>query len=203
MLWVLGWKADPSLPDCPCAVVIAAPHTSNWDGPIMLAVAWSLGVKMNWMGKHTLFKRPFGFMVRALGGIPIDRRKAHGIVGEMRETFERTEKLWVAVPPEGTRAKVEYWKSGFYAIAYEAKVPVVLGYLDFGRKVGGIGPMVPATGDVRGDMDKVREFYEGMMGKRPECMSEIHLRAEKENQWPPVRDKDKSKTKAQESRPSS
>ena len=185
-LKAIGWKADGDVPDVPKAVVIAAPHTSNWDGPIMIAVAWTLGIRLHFMGKHTLFKPPFGRIVKAFGGIPIDRRAAHGVVGEMRERFRGAEHLWVAVPPEGTRGQVEYWKSGFYAIAYGADVPILLGFLDYGNKVGGLGPAVRATGNPRADMDRIREFYEGMEGKHPKEQGPMRLRAEEDNIWPPL-----------------
>lgn len=186
MLGALGWKVDPHLPTTKKAVVIAAPHTSNWDGPIMIAVSWVLGVRLHWIGKHTLFKPPFGRIVRALGGIPIDRRSPQGLVGQLQQAFTDADVLWVSVPPEGTRSKVEHWKSGFYAIAYGTDVPVLCGYLDFGKKIGGLGPAIEITGDVRADMDKIRAFYDGMVGKIPKYMGPIRLRAEEDNIWPPA-----------------
>lgn len=180
-----GWKHTGPLPDIDKCVVIAAPHTSNWDGAHMVAITWALGLKMNWMAKHTLFKPPLGWLIKRLGAVPIDRRAPHGLVAQMAQLFDERDRLWLAVPPEGTRSKVDFWKSGFYAIAHEAKVPVLLGFLDFENKIGGVGPAVEITGDPRADMDKIRDFYAGMKGARPELQGPIRLRAEQDNVWPP------------------
>ncbi len=185
LLRSLGWKADPNLPDIDKAVVIAAPHTTNWDGPIMIAIGWVLGIRLHWIGKHTLFKPPFGAVMKAFGGVPIDRRAPQGLVGQLREAFEKADRLWISVPPEGTRSRVDFWKSGFYAIAMEAEVPVLLGYLDYKGKIGGLGPAVHLTGNPRADMDRIREFYKDKFGKYPENFGPIRLRAEEDNVWPP------------------
>jgi 1-acyl-sn-glycerol-3-phosphate acyltransferase len=184
-LRAFGWKHTGPLPEIDHCVVIAAPHTSNWDGAHMIAISWALGLKLNWMGKHTLFKPPFGWFVKKLGGVPIDRRSPQGLVEQMADAFRARDRLWLAVPPEGTRGKVEHWKSGFYAIAHEAKVPVMLGFLDFENKIGGLGPAVEITGDPRADMDQIRGFYGKMKGRHPELQGPIRLRAEDENVWPP------------------
>ncbi len=184
-LRAFGWTHTGPLPDVKKCVVIAAPHTSNWDGAHMVAICWALGLKMNWMAKHTLFRPPLGWLVRRLGAVPIDRRAPQGLVQQMAELFEKREFLWLAVPPEGTRGLTKFWKSGFYAIAHEAKVPVLLGFLDFENKKGGIGACIEITGDPRADMDKIREFYAGMKGHRPELQGPIQLRAEGDNVWPP------------------
>ena len=159
-------------------VIIAAPHTSNWDMPFMLAMAFVYDIPVKWMGKHTLFKAPFGPFFKRLGGIPIVRHRPGGVVGQMVEHFENNEALVLMVPAEGTRSRVDYWKSGFYHIARGADVPVVLSYLDASTKVGGIGPAVELTGDFRADMDKIRGFYSGMEGFRPEKAGVIRLREE-------------------------
>jgi 1-acyl-sn-glycerol-3-phosphate acyltransferase len=130
------------------------------------------------MGKHTLFKPPFGTFFKRLGGIPIVRHRPGGVVGQMVEQFENNESLVLMVPAEGTRSHVDYWKSGFYHIARKADVPVVLSYLDFGKKVGGIGPAIELTGDFSADMDKIRDFYADKTGFRPEKAGVIRLREE-------------------------
>ena len=159
-------------------VIIAAPHTSNWDMPFMLAFAFVYDIPVRWMGKHTLFKAPFGPFFRRMGGMPIIRHRPGGVVGQMIEHFENNESLVLMVPAEGTRSHVAYWKSGFYHIARAADVPVVLSFLDFGKKVGGIGPALKLTGDISTDMDRIRAFYADKQGFRPEKVGIIRLREE-------------------------
>lgn len=173
-----GWKMDGERPSLDRYVIIAAPHTSNWDLPFMLAMAFVYDIPVRWMGKHTLFEGPFGPFFERLGGIPIIRSRPGGIVGQMVEHFDQSESLVLMVPAEGTRSHVDYWKSGFYHIARAADVPVILSYLDFGKKVGGIGPAVELTGDVRADMDHIRDFYADKQGLRPERVGAIRLREE-------------------------
>ena len=173
-----GWKVTGERPPIHSYVIIAAPHTSNWDMPFMLAFAFIFDIPVRWMGKHTLFKPPFGSFFRRLGGMPIVRHRAGGVVGQMVEQFRENDSLVLMVPAEGTRGHVEYWKSGFYHIAREAGVPVVLSYLDFAKKEGGIGPAIEITGDFSADMDKIREFYAGMQGFKPENVGAIRLREE-------------------------
>jgi 1-acyl-sn-glycerol-3-phosphate acyltransferase len=173
-----GWRVEGGLPETKKFVFIAAPHTSNWDLPFMLATAYILGVKISWMGKHTLFEGPFGWFMRALGGIPVNRTAPQGLVQQVAEIFHRSDTLILAIPPEGTRKKVAYWKSGFYHIARTAQVPIGLSFLDFGRKVAGLGPLITPTGDVRADMEKVRAFYRDIRGKLPALESKPRLREE-------------------------
>ena len=153
-----GWKFEGHAPSTPKSVVIAAPHTSNWDLPFMLAVPYHLRVKLKWMGKKELFDGPFGWLMKAMGGIPIDRSKANNVVSQMIEIYQQAEDLAVAIPPEGTRSKVRYWKSGFYNIAHGASVPIALGFLDYKRKVGGIGGELITTSDYEADLEKIKEF---------------------------------------------
>ena len=164
----IGWKSEGALPDVPKFVVIAAPHTTNWDMPITLALAFIFRVKVFWMGKDTLFKRPFGALMKWLGGIPINRSQTHNVVGQSIAAFEENRQLVMIIPPEGTRGRVRYWKTGFYHIAHSANVPIVLGYLDYARKVGGLGPAVYPTGDIAKDMQGIQEFYAQVTGKYPD-----------------------------------
>jgi len=177
-LGAAGFKMVGERPPVDRYVIIAAPHTSNWDMPFMLAMAFVYDIPVRWMGKHTLFRAPFGPFFKRLGGIPIVRHRPGGVVGQMVEHFETNESLVLMVPAEGTRSYVDYWKSGFYRIAFAADVPVVLSFLDFGTKVGGIGPSLKLTGDIRADMDEIRAFYAGKQGLRPENMGVIRLREE-------------------------
>ena len=178
LLRLFGWRAEGSLDDLPKCVLVVAPHTSNWDFPVMLALAIALRIKATWMGKHTLFRPPFGWLMRWLGGLPIDRGARHNVVEQAVESFRTRDRLVLAVLPEGTRKRTPYWKSGFYHIAMGAKVPIALGYADYRRKVGGIGRVIVPSGDVDADMALIREFYSGMAGKRPEQFGEIRLKSQ-------------------------
>lgn len=177
-LWLFGWKVQGDAGAFGKYVCIAAPHTSNWDFPFMLAAAYVLGVRASWMGKHTLFAPPWGWFFRGLGGIPVDRGAPQSLVTQMAERFRRSDEFVLALAPEGTRGKVAFWKSGFYRIAVESGVPLGLGFLDYDRKLCGLGPYVTPTGNVREDMDKIRAFYQNVRGKRPELQSEPRLREE-------------------------
>ena len=177
-LRLTGWKLGGPPPEIPKYVIIAAPHTSNWDFLYMMAMARAFGIRISWMGKDAIFRAPFGWLMRRLGGIPIRRETSHNVVEQMVEAFASAERLALAIPAEGTRGRAEYWKSGFYHIAHGANVPVAPSYLDFGRKLGGFGPAINLTGDVTADMDVIREVYEGVAGKRPSRQGPIRLREE-------------------------
>src|SRR5512144_310512 len=181
LLKLFGWRAEGSLDDVPRCVLVVAPHTSNWDFPVMLALAAALRIKATWMGKHTLFRPPFGWLMRWLGGLPINRSARHNVVEQAIESFRQRDRLVLAILPEGTRKRTPYWKSGFYHIAVGAKVPIALGYADYRRKVGGIGRVIVPSGDVDADMALIREFYSGMTGKRPDQFGEVRLRAQNED----------------------
>jgi len=144
----------------------------------MLATAWVLQVRLSWFGKHTLFIPPWGWLLRILGGIPVDRRAPQSLVMQMAEKFKSSDDLVLAVPPEGTRSKVEFWKSGFYHIASESGVPIGLGYLDYERKLCGLGMFVIPRGNIHEDMRTIREFYRSIRGKYPDLESEPKLREE-------------------------
>lgn len=179
-LWLrlFGWEVRGEAPTYRKFVLIAAPHTSNWDFPFMLATAYVMRVRISWFGKHTLFIPPWGWFMRKLGGIPVDRRAPHSLVTQMAEKFKSSDDLVLAVPPEGTRSKVAVWRSGFYHIASESGVPIGLGYLDYDRKLCGLGMFVMPSGSVNEDMNKIRDFYRGVRGKHPDLESEPRLREE-------------------------
>ncbi|MCP4678942.1 MAG: glycerol acyltransferase [Deltaproteobacteria bacterium] len=168
LLKILGWRTEGQLPDIPKYVLIAAPHTSNWDLLFTVTVAFAMRVKIYWLGKNAIFSHPFGFLFSWLGGVPIDRSKSHNVVEQSVQYFNNREEFVLTVPPSGTRRKVSYWKTGFYYIAVGAKVPILLGFLDYKRKVGGVGPVFPPTGDIEADMEVIREFYSSVTGKYPE-----------------------------------
>ena len=177
-LKALGWETEGELPDDAKAVLIAAPHTSNWDLPHMLAVAWVFRLRLRWMGKHTIFKGMAGPFMRWLGGLPVDRRASHGVVQQVADHFKASDQIILAIAPSGTRKRTEHWKSGFYHIASQADVPILCGFLDFKRKVAGVGPAIQPSGDIQADMDKIRAFYEGMEGLFPEKQAAIRLKDE-------------------------
>lgn len=180
ILWVTGWRNAGQIPEGRKFVVIAAPHTSNWDLVYMLAGAWTAGVRLSWVGKLSLFTGPLGWMLRAMGGVPIDRAGSRGVVGEIVEHFRSVERIALAIPPSGTRAFRDYWRSGFYHIAAGAQVPIICCYGDYSRKITGIGPAITPSGDLGADMDLIRAFYADKAGKFPERLSTIRLREEME-----------------------
>jgi len=171
-LWLCGWKVSGQLPPEKKFVMIAAPHTSNWDLPFMLTVSFALKVKPYWMGKEQIFKPPFKGLMKWMGGIPIDRNKSHNMVEYTAELMKQSGELIVAVPPEGTRSKVKYWKTGFYHIANLAQVPIALGFLDYGKKIGGIGGVIYPSGDIEKDMLKIKAFYKTVKGKNASLYEE-------------------------------
>jgi len=168
-LKLLGWKTEgmtaQAIAAYPKFVLIAAPHTSNWDFPITLMVCFELRLKVYWMAKASLFKWHSRWLSRWLGGIAIDRSASNNTVQNTIDAFATRERLAVIVAPEGTRGKVTHWKTGFYHIAHGAGVPIALAYLDFKRKAGGIGYMFKTTGDIAADMAEIQEFYSNITGK--------------------------------------
>jgi len=160
-----GWKLDGEPPTEQKYVLIAVPHTSNWDFPITLAMAFRFRFELYWMGKNSLFKGPMGPLMKWMGGIPVDRASTNNVVDQMVSAYNASDRLVVAIPPEGTRSRVSKWKTGFYYIAVGAQVPIALGYLDYQQKKGGFGPPFYPTGDLDKDMLEIRKFYAGIAGK--------------------------------------
>jgi 1-acyl-sn-glycerol-3-phosphate acyltransferase len=173
-----GWKPEGAPPERRRFVLIAAPHTSNWDAVYLLALAEMYGVRISFMMKHTVFRGPFGPLFRSLGGIPIRRHLRENLVKQMIEAFAARDELILVVPAEGTRSRVDQWKSGFYHIAHQAEVPIVLGYLDYARRRGGFGPSLVPTGRIGEDMDVIRDFYADKSGRHPHLFAEPRLREE-------------------------
>lgn len=164
ILKLIGWKAIGKQIDNPRFVLIGAPHTSNWDFPLMLLVVLKLRLEVFWMGKHTLFPFPLGWFMRWLGGIPINRSKSHNVVNDTVRLYRENTNLVVLVPPEGTRSKVTTWKSGFYHIANNAGVPILLGFVDAAKKEAGLADFFYPTGDIDADMKLIRSFYADKKG---------------------------------------
>jgi 1-acyl-sn-glycerol-3-phosphate acyltransferase len=177
ILKLIGWRMVGELPSHR-VVLIGAPHTSNWDFPLTLLAFWSLSIPARWIGKHTIFRWPFGGLMRRLGGIPLDRDETHDFVSQTVEWFNREQELSIVISPEGTRSRKEFWHSGFYWIAHGAGVPIVLGFVDYQRRVGGIGELLIPSGDIHADMDRIRAFYAAKtVGKNPERSSPIRVRS--------------------------
>jgi 1-acyl-sn-glycerol-3-phosphate acyltransferase len=166
-LKLTGWKVEGSLPPgVTKCVLIAAPHTSNWDLPYTLMVAFALRLNVYWMGKASIFKPPFSGVMRWLGGIPVQREQSNNLVAASAQAIVDFDgHLQLAVPPEGTRSKSRYWKTGFYYIAQTAQVPIVMAYMDYGQKRSGLGPVFQPTGDIDKDMAEIKAFYAPMQGK--------------------------------------
>jgi 1-acyl-sn-glycerol-3-phosphate acyltransferase len=176
-IWMglFGWNVVGQIPAGGRFVLIGAPHTSGWDFPFTLAAVYVFRLKISWMGKRSLFKKPFGIILKWLGGIAIDRESNHGVVDHMAQRFKESKTLVVAVAPSGTRKKRDYWKSGFYRIAHAAQVPILCGFLDYDRKRAGLGLSFVPTGNVSEDMDRIRAFYAGIQGKHPELATTVRL----------------------------
>ena len=165
---LVGWNFEGAMPNEPKFVVIVAPHTSNWDFTLGIAALFALGFRVSFLGKHTLFKWPFETFMRWLGGIPVERSVSRDRVSESVNAFNASEQLILAVAPEGTRKLVSGWKSGFYHVALGAGVPIVPVAFDYGQKVIRIGAPFLLTGESDSDIATLKEFYRGVIAKRPE-----------------------------------
>ena len=160
-----GWRIEGVLPDVPKIVIAVAPHTTNWDFVIGVMVLWALDIKISFLGKHTLFRGMFGKWMRSIGGIPVERESTHGVVGEVVQAFANTDRMVLALTPEGTRRLDRGFRKGFIYIAHGAGVPILLAYFDFSRKVIGFGPMLTPSGDADRDLAKILDFYRPVHGK--------------------------------------
>jgi len=165
ILKITGWKITGEHPGVKKYVMIAAPHTTNWDFFFGLLLMLYFEDDVRWMGKKQIFRWPFGWIMKWFGGLPVDRSRSNNLVASVVEEFNRSEKLIITVPPEGSRSKAHTWKTGFYYIAAGAKVPILLAFLDYGKRTGGYGPLFIPTDDIESDMIKIKEFYKDMRGK--------------------------------------
>ena len=178
---VTGWRVAGGVPQSKSMIIIAAPHTSNWDLFYLLGAAYSFRLSIHFLVKNNLFIPIVGSFLSFLGGIPVNRSKNTNMVSSLAERINGAkEGIALVVPPAGTRRYTEYWKSGFYRIAQEANIPIVCGYLDYAKKEAGLGMSFSLTGDMTADMDRIRAFYAPKTGRFPEKFSRIRLREEDE-----------------------
>lgn len=176
ILRAVRWRVVGEVP--PSGIMVGAPHTSNWDWVATMLMMWSREVTPRILIKQELFRGPLGPLLRATGGVPVDRVNASEVVSALADNLTRDETLVVAIAAEGTRERTEFWKSGFYRLAQQTGLPVALGFIDGPTRTVGFGPTVAITGDVRADMDVIRAFYADKRGVRPEHRTEPRLREE-------------------------
>lgn len=164
----LGWTIEGEFPNLRKFVIIVAPHTSNWDFPVGVAAKLALGLRARFLGKDSLFRFPLGILMRGLGGIPVDRSRPNDVVGNIVREFAAQERLVLVVAPEGTRKRVERWRTGFYHIAHGARVPILPVAFDWARHTIVVGAVFGTTGDVERDVTDLQSLYDGVRGRNPE-----------------------------------
>ncbi len=167
VLRLRGWKTDVRLPEGGRMVAVFAPHTSYWDLPVMMMVAAANRVSIHWMATDALFRKPFGWLFRWLGGIPVDRSRRTGLTAAGIEAFRDRDRLVLGIAPEGTRFPAERWRTGFYHMALGARVPILLAFLDASTRTAGAHEAFLPTGDLAADGERIRRFYETKVGIRP------------------------------------
>lgn len=171
----LGWTLVGQIPNADRVVLICAPHTSNWDFIYLLLISWAQDFDVHWIGKDSLFKPPFGPLMRALGGISVSRGAKSNQSGQVAEKMLAAGKLIVAIAPEGTRGPAPHWRSGFYHIAAQGDAVIAIGFLDYPSKTAGFGPPLKPTGDLQADFATIAEFYRTKVGKFPAQQGPIAL----------------------------
>ncbi len=172
ILALMGWRLEIRLPDEPKLVVLAAPHTSNWDGVLAVLTMLALELRIGLFVKHSAFRHPLiGRILRRVDAIPIDRSAPGGVISQTVDAFKTRPALVIGLAPEGTRQRVKKWKRGFYLIAQEARVPIVCAYIDYARKVVGSGLHLHASGNYERDLASIQAFYRTITPRRPENFS--------------------------------
>jgi 1-acyl-sn-glycerol-3-phosphate acyltransferase len=175
LLRLIGWHTVFVPPPRPQSVIIVYPHTSNWDFVIGLLGRAAIQLRCHFAGKDTLFRGPFGAWLRRIGGIPVNRREPTGFVGQLAREFAQRSEFHIVFTPEGTRAKTEYWKTGFYRLALAARVPLGLAFIDYGHREVGVGGWLDLSGDPEVDLDRIRDFYADKRGRRHELAGTIRF----------------------------
>ena len=172
------WKAVGTVPDR--GVLVGAPHTSNWDWVLTVLLAWTYGINIKLLVKKELFKGPLGWLLRATGAVELDRKNPASTIKELLVEAEGGDPWLLGLAAEGTRKRGDYWKSGFYRIAQQTGLGITLAFIDAPSRQVGWGPTFHPSGDVKADMDLVREFYADKTGIRPESFTPPRLREEPE-----------------------
>ena len=176
LLRLVGWRCVFVPPPVPRGILVVYPHTSNWDFIIGILFKLATGFQVRWLGKDTLFRRPVRALLVRLGGIPVNRRDPSGFVDRLLAEFAASESLWLAMTPEGTRARTDHWKSGFYRIALAGGLCVGLGYIDYATRSVGVDTYLELSGDTAQDFARIRAAYAGKCGLRPQNAGDIRLR---------------------------
>lgn len=169
------WRTEPPPPATDRCVLVCSPHTSNWDFFWFVAIMWSYGMEPHWIGKASLFRPPLGTLARKLGGVPVDRSGGRNQVTGAAQALKDARHMFLAIAPDGSRSKKAHWRTGFYHIASQAGVPLVLGYLDYPQRRGGFGGVLVPSGDLAADMERLRAFYAPIGGKFPDQTSDVRL----------------------------
>ncbi len=177
LLKLLGWRVSSVVPPGPKGVIIVYPHTSNWDFIYGVLFRFGTSMQANWLAKDSMFRGPWGSLFKRIGGLSVDRREPQGFINKLLAEFERRASMWLAIPVEGTRARTDHWKSGFYHLAVAGHLPVGLACIDYATRTVGIDAYVMLSGDEEKDFSMLRDFYAGKQGHRPENASEIRLRS--------------------------
>jgi len=164
---MFGWRVEGKAPNLPKYIIIGAPHTSNWDFVLFLGIVFRLGISVRYMGKAELFNNPFGWFFYWCGGIPVDRKKSVGLVEQMVEACNKSEKFMLVIAPEGTRYHFNEWKRGFYHIAKNAGIPIMMVKVDGIQKVAHVGEIFQPGEDIEADMKAIQESFNGMTGINP------------------------------------
>jgi 1-acyl-sn-glycerol-3-phosphate acyltransferase len=175
LLRLIGWHAVLVPPPWPQSVIIVYPHTSNWDFVVGMLGRAAIDLRCHFAAKDALFRGPFGAWLRRIGGIPVNRRAPTGFVGQLAQEFTQRRKFHLVFTPEGTRAKTDHWKTGFYRLALAARVPLGLGFIDYARREVGVGGWLELSGEPEADLDRIRAFYAGKRGRRQELAGTIRF----------------------------
>jgi len=175
LLKLTGWQLDENVPRLDRYVMIAYPHTSNWDFVLGMLARWALDLPFNWVAKHSIFRWPVKSLFIAMGGVPLDREKTTGFIQKNIKLFRQRQKFILGLMPEGTRSRAERWKTGFYHIAQGAGVPIALAYIDYRTKSIGVGMILQPCGDIESDFERIRQFYQDKTGYRPENQSALRI----------------------------
>jgi 1-acyl-sn-glycerol-3-phosphate acyltransferase len=175
LLALAGWRVEVTWPPVPRCVIIVYPHTSNWDFAVGYLARLAIGLPVQWIGKDTLFRWPVAGLLRRMGGMPVNRRERTGLTAGLAAEFARRPWFWLAIAPEGTRARTDHLKSGFYRVALAAGVPVGLAWIDYGARVLGLTTYLTLTGDEATDLAAIRAAYAGKRGRHPDQASELRF----------------------------